>query len=38
MKMAPLVKRLSMTGKEGDVIHVPKPTRGMPTLRRLILR
>jgi N4-gp56 family major capsid protein len=28
LKMAPLVKRLSMTGKKGDVIHVPKPTRG----------
>ena len=28
LKMAPLVKRLSMTGKEGDVIHVPKPVRG----------
>ena len=28
LKMAPLVKRLSMTGKKGDVIHVPKPIRG----------
>jgi N4-gp56 family major capsid protein len=28
LKMAPLVKRLSMTGKKGDVIHIPKPTRG----------
>ncbi len=28
LKMAPLVKRLSMTGKKGDRIHVPKPTRG----------
>ena len=26
--MAPLVKRLAMTGKKGDVIHIPKPTRG----------
>jgi len=26
--MAPLVKRMSMTGKKGDVIHIPKPTRG----------
>jgi len=26
--MAPLVKRLSMTGKKGDVIHIPKPIRG----------
>ena len=38
LKMAPLVKRLAMTGKKGDVIHIPKPTRGEPTLRRLILR
>ncbi len=28
LKMAPLVKRISMTGKKGDVIHIPKPTRG----------
>ena len=28
LKMAPLVKRLAMTGKKGDVIHVPKPIRG----------
>ncbi len=28
LKMAPLVKRLSMSGKKGDLIHVPKPTRG----------
>ena len=28
LKMAPLVKRLSMTGKKGDVIHIPKPVRG----------
>ena len=28
LKMAPLVKRLAMTGKKGDVIHVPKPVRG----------
>ena len=28
LKMAPLVKRLSMTGKKGDLIHVPKPVRG----------
>jgi hypothetical protein len=26
--MAPLVKRIAMTGKKGDVIHIPKPTRG----------
>ena len=28
LKMAPLVKRMSMTGKKGDLIHVPKPIRG----------
>ena len=28
LKMAPLVKRLSMSGKKGDVIHIPKPVRG----------
>ena len=28
LKLAPLVKRLSMKGKKGDVIHVPKPVRG----------
>lgn len=28
LKMAPLVKRLPMSGKKGDVIHIPKPTRG----------
>ena len=28
LKMAPLVKRIAMTGKKGDTIHVPKPTRG----------
>ena len=28
LKMAPLVKRIAMTGKKGDVIHIPKPIRG----------
>ena len=28
LKMAPLVKRLSMSGKKGDRIHIPKPIRG----------
>ena len=28
LKMAPLVKKMSMSGKKGDVIHVPKPVRG----------
>ena len=26
--MANLIKKMSMTGKKGDTIHVPKPTRG----------
>ena len=26
--LAPLVKKMSMTGKKGDTIHVPKPVRG----------
>ena len=26
--LAPLVKKMSMTGKKGDTIHVPKPARG----------
>ena len=26
--MAPLVKKISMTGKKGDKLHIPKPTRG----------
>lgn len=28
LKMSPLVKRLPMTGKKGDLIHIPKPIRG----------
>jgi N4-gp56 family major capsid protein len=28
LKMAPLVKKMSMAGKKGDVIHIPKPIRG----------
>ena len=28
LKKAPLVKRIAMNGKKGDVIHIPKPTRG----------
>ena len=27
--LAPLVKKLSMVGKKGDTIHIPKPTRGV---------
>ena len=26
--LAPLVKKMSMSGKKGDTIHVPKPVRG----------
>jgi N4-gp56 family major capsid protein len=28
LKMSPLVKKMSMSGKKGDTIHIPKPTRG----------
>lgn len=28
LKMAPLVKKITMTGKKGDKLHIPKPTRG----------
>ena len=28
LKMSPLVKKLPMAGKKGDVIHIPKPVRG----------
>ena len=28
LKMAPLVKKMTMSGKKGDVIHIPKPVRG----------
>ena len=28
LKMAPLVKRMGMSGKKGDLIHVPMPIRG----------
>jgi len=28
LKVAPLVKKISMTGKKGDKIHIPKPIRG----------
>jgi len=26
--LAPLVKKMAMTGKKGDTLHIPKPTRG----------
>ena len=28
LKMAPLVKKIAMTGKKGDKLHLPKPVRG----------
>jgi N4-gp56 family major capsid protein len=28
LKMAPLVKKIAMSGKKGDKIHIPKPVRG----------
>jgi N4-gp56 family major capsid protein len=28
LKMSPLVRKMSMTGKKGDLIHVPRPVRG----------
>jgi len=28
LKLAPLVKKMKMTGKKGDTIHVPAPVRG----------
>jgi len=28
LKMAPLVKKMNFKGKKGDVLHLPKPTRG----------
>jgi len=33
LKLAPLVKRMSMTGKKGDVIHIPKPIRGAASVK-----
>ena len=33
LKMAPLVKKMSMNGKKGDVIHVPKPFRGAASVK-----
>ena len=31
--LANLVKKLSMTGKKGDVLHIPKPERGSATAK-----
>ena len=33
LKMSPLVKKLPMSGKKGDVIHIPKPTRGVANVK-----
>lgn len=33
LKLAPLVKKMSMKGKKGDVIHIPKPVRGTATAK-----
>lgn len=33
LKMAPLAKRLTMKGKKGDLIHIPKPTRGVASAK-----
>jgi len=31
--LAPLTKKISMTGKKGDTIHIPAPTRGVATAK-----
>ena len=31
--LANLVKKMSMSGKKGDTIHIPKPTRGVATAK-----
>ena len=31
--VAPVVKKMSMAGKKGDTIHIPKPTRGVATAK-----
>ena len=31
--VAPLVKKISMQGKKGDTIHIPKPTRGVASAK-----
>ena len=33
LKMSPLVKKISMSGKKGDVIHIPKPFRGSASVK-----
>ncbi|MDB4435804.1 phage capsid protein [bacterium] len=34
LKMVPLVKKLSMTGKKGDKLHIPKPTRADASVKQ----
>tara|TARA_R110002126_G_scaffold32408_4_gene102856 strand:- start:842 stop:1801 length:960 start_codon:yes stop_codon:yes gene_type:complete len=31
--LAPLTKKISMTGKKGDTIHIPSPTRGVASAK-----
>jgi N4-gp56 family major capsid protein len=31
--LAPLTKKISMSGKKGDTIHIPSPTRGVATAK-----
>ena len=31
--LANLVKKMAMTGKKGDTLHIPKPTRGSASLK-----
>ncbi len=38
LKMAPLVKKLAMSGKKGDKLHIPKPLVVMRMRKRLTLR
>jgi N4-gp56 family major capsid protein len=33
LTLANLVKKMPMSGKKGDTIHIPKPTRGTPTAK-----
>ena len=32
----PLVRSMSMTGKKGDTIHIPKPTRGSASVKAVV--
>jgi N4-gp56 family major capsid protein len=33
LKMAPLVKRMSLKGKKGDTVHIPRPVDGVATAK-----